>query len=58
MDNRRCFYDQVITGYVNLSKFDTNSQIISGTFEFKVYSADCTDTVTISDGRFDLPYSR
>jgi hypothetical protein len=34
---------------------DTINQIISGTFEFN--AATETDTITITDGRFDLPYS-
>jgi hypothetical protein len=34
---------------------DTINQIISGTFEFN--AANETDTITITDGRFDLPYS-
>jgi hypothetical protein len=53
-----CFYDSVLSGNVKLLKFDTNNQIISGTFEFKVYSIACNGTVTVSEGRFDVLYNR
>jgi hypothetical protein len=43
------------SGQIIISKLDTNNQTISGTFEFK--AANETDTITITDGRFDLPYS-
>jgi len=57
-DNVLCTYDKSLSGVVNLLKFDPNNQIISGTFEFKAYSISCDDTVTITDGRFDLLYNR
>jgi hypothetical protein len=43
------------SGTLLISNLDTINQIISGTFEFK--AANETDTITITDGRFDLPYS-
>ena len=52
-------------GSVTLTKFDTINQIVSGKFSFKAKrriteSSDCyCDTiVTITDGRFDLKYTR
>jgi hypothetical protein len=57
-DKQVCFYDSVLSGNVKLLNFDVNSQIISGTFEFKVYNIACNRTVTVSEGRFDLLYNR
>ena len=53
------------TGRVTLTKFDTIKQIVSGNFSLKAKrriteSSDCyCDTiVTITDGRFDLKYTK
>jgi hypothetical protein len=43
------------SGYFIINYVDTINQIISGSFEFK--GANETDTIIITDGRFDLPYS-
>ncbi len=43
-------------GRIVLSKVDTSSRIISGTFEFSAYGESCLDTVHITQGRFDLNY--
>ena len=57
-DGKICLYDSVLSGVVSLLKFDARSQIISGTFEFRVYSPDCDAIANVSDGRFDLVYNR
>ena len=49
-----CHYDEALTGSIRLSKFDPDGNIIAGTFEFKAYSDGCKDTVTITEGRFDI----
>jgi hypothetical protein len=43
-------------GYLNVTKYDLNSGIFSGTFEFKLYNSQslCGDTITITNGRFDV----
>jgi hypothetical protein len=43
------------SGSFTINHLDSINQIISGTFEYK--AANETDTITITDGRFDLPYS-
>ena len=53
-NGKLCFYRQVLDGYIKLSKFNPGGNIISGTFEFKAYSDACNDTVTITEGRFDI----
>ncbi len=51
-----CSYRTAISGNVKLLKFDvTNaSKIIAGTFEFTASSIDCKDTITVTQGRFDI----
>ncbi|MFT6815088.1 MAG: hypothetical protein ACJAZ3_000986, partial [Sphingobacteriales bacterium] len=46
-----------LSGYVNFTRFDTDQCIVSGTFAFKWVSGreEC-DTITITDGRFDIKY--
>ena len=56
-DNSTCTYRKVISGNIKLLKFDiTNSQtkIVAGTFEFTASSVGCNDTVTVTNGRFDI----
>lgn len=49
-----CHYDSIIEGTVTLSRFDRTNNIISGVFEFKAYGVECSDTVVITEGRFDI----
>ncbi len=49
-----CFYENVVSGSITLSKFEPNENVISGTFEFTVLSSECTDTIKITEGRFDI----
>jgi hypothetical protein len=44
-----------ISGNMKITKFDKNTRIISGTFEFKVLPFMC-DTIIATDGRFDVNY--
>jgi hypothetical protein len=56
-NNTKVYFESFdsISGYTLINLIDTIKQTISGTFEYK--AANETDTVYISDGRFDLPYS-
>jgi hypothetical protein len=40
---------------INILKFDTQSRIIAGTFEFSLFKSGC-DTIRITQGRFDIKY--
>jgi hypothetical protein len=44
-------------GSLTISHLDKVNYIISGTFEFDAYSADCNKKVSITKGRFDLHYA-
>jgi len=44
------------TSYINISKLDWDDRIIAGTFEFPTMVSGCQDTITITDGRFDLKF--
>ena len=54
VDDQAYFYEKVIIGNLQLIKFDIQNRIIAGTFEFKVYNSVCKDTITITEGRFDI----
>jgi hypothetical protein len=45
------------TGTVTITHLDKVNFIISGTFEFTVYSDDCTKSVVVTEGRFDDHYA-
>ncbi|WP_276373927.1 hypothetical protein [Chryseolinea sp. H1M3-3] len=49
-----CDSDSIISGNVTLSRFDRPINIISGTFEFTTYSNECSGSVSITEGRFDI----
>lgn len=57
--NSSCEYltTNTYTGIVSITHLDKINFIISGTFEFEVYSADCTQVIKITDGRFDIHYA-
>ena len=43
---------------VFLTRFDQEERIVSGTFQFTAIGEDdCTDTIQVTDGRFDLYYT-
>jgi hypothetical protein len=45
------------SGKLKISKFDPINQIVSGTFSFKAAKSN-GDTINITDGRFDVRYTR
>ncbi len=46
-----------LTGLLTITKLDSIKQIVSGTFYFNVLN-NVGDTVKITNGRFDMPYTR
>jgi hypothetical protein len=44
-------------GTITITHFDNTNYIISGLFEFDVYSDDCTKVIKVTDGRFDIHYA-
>lgn len=49
--------NQNFTGFITFTRFDTNSNIMSGTFEFQAKEISNEDTITLTDGRFDLTFT-
>ena len=51
-------YDGVTisNGSLSISKLDLNNQIVSGTYEVTLVNKLCTDTVRITNGRFDIKF--
>lgn len=48
------FIDSIYrTGYLNISKYDLGTGILSGTFDFALFRPDCGDTIWVTNGRFD-----
>ena len=46
------------TGTVTITKFDRTERIISGTFEFRAGNlSNPSESITVSDGRFDVKYN-
>jgi hypothetical protein len=43
-------------GMLDISRLDTLERIISGTFQCRVISEDCSDTLSITGGRFDVSF--
>jgi hypothetical protein len=55
--NRSYVTNTTVSGYLTITKLDPIMQIVSGTFYFKGINAP-GDTVNVTDGRFDMPYTR
>ncbi len=57
--NSNCEYltSTLYTGRLIITHFDQTNFIISGTFEFEGYSANCSKVIKITNGRFDLNYA-
>ena len=51
------YTNSTYTGELYLSKFDTIQQIASGTFYFTAIKS-AGDTVKVTNGRFDMHYTR
>ena len=41
-------------GYFNITRYDLVNGVFSGTFDFKIKSNNCGDTIKITNGRFDI----
>jgi hypothetical protein len=50
----------IVSGQLHITKFDQTNQIISGTFNFNAIRTDIlnSDTVHVTDGRFDMKYTQ
>ena len=46
--------DNLIDGWIEISKYDINGSIMSGTFEFTVGDPNCGDAIKVTEGRFDI----
>lgn len=46
------------TGNITFTRFDTDANIMSGTFEFQAAEIFSGEIVTITDGRFDLKFTQ
>ena len=59
LNNSFCVYEgyHVTNGSLLIKKFDLQNHIISGRLNLKFTVLIYDDTVTITDGRFDLLYS-
>ena len=53
-DKHTCDYEIALNGFIKLSIFDLNKSIVSGTFEFITYNSNCSDTIKVTEGRFDI----
>jgi len=51
------YTNNIVTGVLNLKKFDLTNQIASGTFWFNAIN-DKGDTVKVTDGRFDIRFTQ
>ncbi|MEJ1242481.1 hypothetical protein WBG78_30310 [Chryseolinea sp. T2] len=49
-----CAYELPISGHVTFSRWDEGKSILAGTFQFSAKSAECSGTVVITEGRFDI----
>ena len=49
--------NNAVSGQLTVTKFDQSNQIVSGTFYFNAIN-NVNDTVKVTDGRFDMPYTR
>jgi hypothetical protein len=50
----------IINGQLHITKFDQTKQIVSGTFNFDAIRTDISksDTIHVTDGRFDMKYTQ
>ncbi|HMW38776.1 MAG: hypothetical protein K1X68_05910 [Saprospiraceae bacterium] len=55
IDDCHGFSIDTSVGFFIIKKFDSNSRIIKGEFEFECFN-NCKDTISISDGYFALSY--
>lgn len=43
-------------GYIKITILDHDRGIVAGTFEFKLFTPECGDTIRITEGRFDMRF--
>ena len=43
-------------GFVNVKLLDINKRIIAGEFEGTIFNKSCSDTLKITEGRFDFKF--
>ena len=57
-ETTNCYYDfeDTFDGWIKFSKIDRINQIVSGTFEYSTVTENC-DTIRVTNGRFDMPYT-
>ena len=53
--NFHTYYDNPISGVLNISLFDRSKRIISGTFSFNISTSEC-GLIQATEGRFDLKF--
>jgi hypothetical protein len=56
-ENRSYKTNGAASGFLTITKLDPIMQIVSGTFYFKAINAP-GDTVNVTNGRFDMPYTQ
>lgn len=56
-NNQEWSTDSVTGGETTILKYDTITQILSGTFYFDCINKETNDTMHITDGRFDMHYT-
>jgi hypothetical protein len=57
LTNDRYFTDETHTGQLTITTLDKTNKTISGTFYFKAYNAYRNDSVSVTDGKFQLNYT-
>ncbi|MFD1551195.1 hypothetical protein [Putridiphycobacter roseus] len=50
----RRFIDSTKSHFIEITKLDLENKIVSGLFEFTAITEDKSDTIKITNGRFDL----
>jgi hypothetical protein len=54
----KTFLSSPNSGLIKITRFDTSSHVISGLFNCTLYNEEIpTETIQVSDGRFDLPFN-
>jgi hypothetical protein len=56
-DDNKYVTTATVSGQFVITKLDTLKQIVSGTFNFNAVN-NSNDTVKVTNGRFDMPYTR
>lgn len=51
-----CLYEETESGSIIFTRFDLTNRIVAGTFEFNAHSLECSESVVVTEGRFDLTF--